>query len=142
MSTSSSSVSLIRPGGITYELTGEQRNRESTAKSRNSGLKQLNIFLKNKNVDVELGARNHISDERLKTPDLEELFCSKTFWQEFGTFIKEHATPQSNNRADDMFYGSTCYNYIGIAKERIRLIYPDNRFFCLGNNLFYYIDEM
>ncbi len=49
------------------------------------------------------------------------------FLQEFGTFIKQDATPQSSNRGDNMFYyPSTVYNYFGMAKERIRLIYPDN----------------
>mmetsp|Transcript_2365 Transcript_2365/g.3211 ORF Transcript_2365/g.3211 Transcript_2365/m.3211 type:complete len:603 (-) Transcript_2365:353-2161(-) len=118
--------SFIRPGGKSYALTGEQSNKESTARARNSGLKQFNTFLRNKNVDIQFGARNHINDEKYKTPELEKFFCDKKFWQEFGTYIKQDATPQSNNRDDNMYYPGTIYNYFGMAKERIRLIYPDN----------------
>eukprot|EP00597_Dinobryon_sp_UTEXLB2267_P018643 CAMPEP_0201101000 /NCGR_PEP_ID=MMETSP0812-20130820/9809_1 /ASSEMBLY_ACC=CAM_ASM_000668 /TAXON_ID=98059 /ORGANISM="Dinobryon sp., Strain UTEXLB2267" /LENGTH=737 /DNA_ID=CAMNT_0047357619 /DNA_START=21 /DNA_END=2231 /DNA_ORIENTATION=- len=116
--------SLIRPGGKSYALTGEQSNKESTTRTRNSGLKQFNTFLKTKNVDIQFGARNPVADEKYQTPELEKFFCDKRFWQEFGTFIKQDATPQSNNRDDNMFYPGTVYNYFGMAKERIRLIYP------------------
>lgn len=119
--------SFIRPGGKTYALTGEQSNKESTARARSSGLKQFNTFLKTKNVDIIFAARNATTDEKYKTPELENYFCDKRFWQEFGTFIKEDATPQSNNRDDNMFCPGTVYNYFGMAKERIRLIFPDNR---------------
>ena len=50
--------SLIRPGGKSYALTGEQSNKESTARAHNSGLKQFDTFLKAKNVDIQFGARN------------------------------------------------------------------------------------
>jgi hypothetical protein len=122
----SSTSTLIQPGGKIYELTGEQSNKGSTARTRNSGLKQFNMFLQTKNVTIQFGPRNPEDDEKYKTAELENYFCNKKFWQEFGTYIKQDATPQSSNRDDNMFYPSTVYNYFGMAKERIRLIYPDN----------------
>jgi hypothetical protein len=121
-----STTNLIQPGGKIYELTGEQSNKSSTSRTRNSGLKQFNMFLQTKNVTIQFGPRNPEDDEKYKTSELEKYFCNKKFWQEFGTFIKQDATPQSSNRDDNMFYPSTVYNYFGMAKERIRLIYPDN----------------
>jgi hypothetical protein len=84
------------------------------------------MFLQTKNVTIQFGPRYPEDDEKYKTAELENYFCNKTFWQEFGTYIKQDATPQSSNRDDNMFYPSTVYNYFGMAKERIRLIYPDN----------------
>lgn len=124
----STSRSVIRPGGKTYALTGEQSNKDSTSRTRNSGLKQFNTFLQIKNVDIQFGQRNYLNDEQYKTPELEKLFCDKRFWQEYGTFIKQDATPQSINRDDKMFFPRTVYNYFGMAKERVRLIYPENRY--------------
>ena len=123
---------FITPGGISYALTGEQSNRESTARTRNSGLKHFNTFLRTKLVNIQFGPRNHVTDEIYKTPELEKYFCDRVFWREFGTFIKEDATPQNTNRDDNMYYPGTIYNYFGIAKERIRLIYPDNRFYYIS----------
>ena len=58
------------------------------------------------------------------TPELENLFCDKNFWQQFGTFMKDHANPVNN--PEKLFHSTTVYNYFGMAKERIRLIHPEN----------------
>jgi hypothetical protein len=75
------SPSFIQPGGKTYELTGEQSNKSSTARTRNSGLKQFNMFLKTKKVEIEFGPRNPEDDEKYRTFELEKYFCDKKFWQ-------------------------------------------------------------
>jgi hypothetical protein len=55
-----------------------------------------------------------------------EFFRCKNFWQQFGTFVKDHASP-INNPEELLFHSTTTvYNYFGMAKERIRLIYPEN----------------
>ena len=91
-------TSLIQPGEKIYELTGEQSNISSTARTRNSGVKQFNMFLETKNVTIQFGPRYPEDDENYKTSELEKYFCNKNFWQEFGIFIKQDAaTPQSSN---------------------------------------------
>ena len=52
-----------------YELSGEQSNKSSTARTRNSGLKQFNMFLQTKNVTIQFGPRNPEDDEKHKTSD-------------------------------------------------------------------------
>ena len=72
-------------------------------------------------MTIQFGLRNPEDDEKYKTAELENYFCNKKIiWQEFGTFIKQDATPQSSIRDDNMFYPSTVYNYFGMAKGRIR----------------------
>ena len=60
----SSTSTLIQPGGKIFELTGEQSNKGSTARTRNSGLKQFNMFLHTKNVTIQFGPRNPEDDEK------------------------------------------------------------------------------
>ena len=38
--------------------------------------------------------------------------------------MKDHANPVNN--PEELFHSTTVYNYFGMAKERIRLIYPEN----------------
>ena len=53
----SSTTTLIQPLKI-YELIGEQSNKSSTARTRNSGLKQFNMFLQTKNVTIKKFGRS------------------------------------------------------------------------------------
>ena len=53
-----STTNLIQPGGKIYELTGEQSNKSSTSRTRNSGLKQFNMFLQTKNKQTQVRAEN------------------------------------------------------------------------------------
>ena len=64
-----STSNLIQPG--------EQSNKSSTARTRNSGLKQFNMFLQTKNVTIQFGPRNPEDDEKFKTSELEKYFCNK-----------------------------------------------------------------
>ena len=52
-----STSNLIQPGGKIYELTGEQSNKSSTARTRNSGLKQLDMFLQTKKCDYTIWSK-------------------------------------------------------------------------------------
>ena len=108
-----------------YALTGEQSKRKSTVKARISALRQLNIFVKTKKINAaEFTERDPESDDKLyRTVELENTFCSQNFWMQYGTFIVDFAKKKNKKALSP----ASAYNYMGIAKERIRLIYPNNR---------------
>ena len=81
------------------------------------------MFLKIKNVE----SQNPEDDEKYKTCTLEKYFCNI---KKFGKSLEQLLSSMLHrNRQIEMitlFYPSTVYNYFGMAKERIRLIFPDN----------------
>jgi len=109
-----------------YALTGEQSTRNSTVNVRISALYQLNVYIRKRDINATpFKERDSETDATLyHTTELENIFCSKKFWMQYATFLVDFATKQKKG---DAFSPGTAYNYIGIAKERIRLIYPDNQ---------------
>lgn len=121
-----------------YALTGEHSSRKSTVNARISALHQLNLYVQARKINAtKFSERDSETDAKLyHTTELENTFCSKNFWMQYATFLVDFATKQKKGEA---FSPATAYNYIGIAKERIRLIYPNNRIWighewCKGNN--------
>ena len=108
----------------TYALTGEQSNKPSTARPRVAGLHQFNIFMDSMGMKIQLGPRDVEGDKKYAEDlELQKIFCSKEFWMQWGTFVADYATKQNS---DEPLSPSSAYNYIGMAKERVRLIYPDH----------------
>ena len=98
-------------GPAVFRLSGSSGNQPSTVSGRVSALVHFTDFLDKK----------HLPGFELLT---EAQLCDKTLWQEYGTYLSEHARLKHN---DDEFlsWGTAC-QFLSGPKSLAQLKFPNN----------------